>query len=286
MGYNRIKKKYFLLVLTIPIVIAVPFLLAYAEDISNQSGSVTCGVSTCVYTVGPNVSVEDFNFELEDVLVRPSFGNEIRKIKFEIEDIDTTDLTVTLTVINELVIIIDAVPDQSAPKMKFEIEGSIVDDIQLNDVSQAFTFNPQGAGSSSIETEELPFDTIKIFLPQNVDTNFATHGRNLEGSFLNTLTFQQQERFWNLMELYNPSPAALEEIIIDLNTNKKRANEVIGKMNVGGFYNTSQAITNASITYRNHYDNSVSIEDFFDDLRQEVNNSLPPDGLDPEDGTP
>lgn len=203
------------------------------------------------------------------MLIQPTFGNEVRKIKFELEDI-VGDFNATFTIINEQIIVIDVIPDQTNAKLKFNIEGSLVDAVEIDGVNRTITFNPTGSGESEVEFTDEPFGIMKIFLPQNADTSFATFGRSLEGDFLNTLTTQEEEIFYNYLEFYEPSSTVLAELITDLKVDQQKAYEVIGKINKTGFYTTNANLEKGGGFYKDLYLSSTSITDFYNNLLQKV----------------
>jgi len=187
-----------------------------------------------------------------------------------LEDIDTPDFMATFTIINEQIIVIDVIPDQSNAKLKFNIDGSLVDAVEIDGVNRTITFNPVGSGESEVEFVDEPFGIMKIFLPQNADTTFATLGRSFEGDFLNTLTTQEEEIFYNYLEFYEPSSTILSEIITDLKVDQQKAYEIIGKINKTGFYTPNANLQQGGGFYKDLYMSSTSITDFYNNLLQKV----------------
>jgi len=254
-----------------PIIVLISIEDIYAEDISNQNGTITC-LTTCTFEVGTNISAENFSFEIDNILIQPTFGNEVRKLKFELEDIDTPDFMATFTIINEQIIIIDVIPDQSNAKLKFNIDGSQLVAVEIDGVNRTLTFNPVGSGETEVEFTDEPFGIMKIFLPQNADTRFATFGRTLEGDFLNNFTNIEFARIHGIAENYNLSNENIRKII-DLTTiDGQKAYEIAGKMFIPIDFTPEANLTKVGQAYIDGIGNSTSFAEIFDKIEQRMRN--------------
>jgi len=105
------------------------------------------------------------------------------------------------------------------------------------------------------------------------DSQFATHGRSLEGDFLNTLSEIDNDYIIDLLEAFNPNSANLNEVLIDLKTDSQRVYEIIGKAQLGGFYPVDSGLTNGTTIYFNHYNQSSTIQEFINTIENEVRNA-------------
>ena len=184
-------------------------------------------------------------------------------------DPETNAFNITLNFINEQEVHFDVDPDQQA---EFELEIVITTQnltaIEVNGVNQTIEFPSPNTNKVTVDDVITGF---KLFLPQNELTTFATLGRSFEGDFLNTLTNEQTEIFYNYLELYNPNSTTMSEIVVDLKTEQQKAYEIIGKINKTGFYDsTNPNLEGGGGHYKDHYNNSTDITDFFDNLLQKV----------------
>ncbi len=184
-------------------------------------------------------------------------------------DPETNAFNITLNFINEQEVRFDVDPDQQS---EFELEVSVttrnLTAIEVNGVNQTITF--PSATVNKVTVDDVITD-FKLFLPQNELTTFATLGRSFEGDFLNTLTNEQTEIFYNYLELYNPNSTTISEIVTDLKIVQQKAYEIIGKVNATGFYDsTNPNLEGGAGHYKDLYDNSTDITDFFDNLLQKV----------------
>jgi len=59
--------------------------------------------------------------------------------------------------------------------------------------------------------------------------------------------------------MFNPSSTNLNEVLIDLKTDQQKIYEIIGKLQVGGFYPVDSGLTNGTNIYFNHYNQSTTI---------------------------
>jgi len=165
------------------------------------------------------------------------------------------------------------IPVNQFESVEIEIEGAKLFEMHVNGINHTFTFTPAGQGNNklNIPKEEGTPNNVTAFFTQTPDIEFATFGRSLEGNFTNTLTNEQNEIFYNYLELYNPNSITMSEIVIDIKTDQQRAYEIIGKINKTGFYDsTNPNLEGGGGHYKDLYNNSTSITDFFDNLLQKV----------------
>jgi len=157
--------------------------------------------------------------------------------------------------------------------LKFNIDGSLVDAVEIDGVNRTITFNPAGSGESEVEFTDEPFGIMKIFLPQNADTTFATFGRTLEGDFLNNYTKIEFERVQGLAEHYNLLPSNIATIINLATIDKQKTYEIAGKMKLElGFFTPDTNLTKAGIAYINGIGNATLFAEIFDKIELEIRN--------------
>jgi len=185
----------------------------------------------------------------------------------------------TFTIINEQIIIIDVIPDQSNAKLKFNIDGSQLVAVEIDGVNRTLTFNPVGSGETEVEFTDEPFGIMKIFLPQNSLTNFATFGRTLEGDFLNNFTKTEFERVFSLAEHYNLSPENIQKIKNFTTIDNQKAYEIAGKMLVPLGFTAQANLTQAGQAYIDGIGNSTTFAEIFDKIEQRIRNETGSGGL-------
>ena len=233
----------------------------------------------CSVKIAPNQVAEKFQITLGSIIIQPTFANEEREIKFIVGNATglITFFNITISQINENQIFFDMIPVGIAESVEIEIEGAKVEALHVNGINHTFTFSAQGAGNSKlvVDDNETTPSNVTAFFVQTPDIQFATLGRSLEGNFTNTLTNEQNEIFYNYLELYNPETTTISEIVVDIKTDLQRVYEIIGKINVTGFYDsTNPNLEGGGGHYKDLYLNSTSITDFFDNLLQKVRDTV------------
>ena len=211
---------------------------------------------------------------LGSIIIQPTFANQEREIKFVVGN--ATGLikffNITISQINENQIFFDMIPVGIAESVEIEIEGAKVQALHVNGINHTFTFTTQGNGNNKLVVDDVETtpNNVTAFFTQTADIQFATHGRSLEGDFINTLTQQEEEILYNYLELYNPNRNNIELIKKDLKIDKQKAYEIIGKINATGFYPTDLVLEKGGGFYKDLYLSSASINDFYNNLRQKV----------------
>ena len=185
----------------------------------------------------------------------------------------------TFTIINEQIIVIDVIPDQTNAKLKFNIDGSLVDGVEIDGVNRTITFNPVGSGESEVEFVDEPFGIMKIFLPQNANTEFATFGRTLEGDFLNNFTTDEFNRVFSLAEHYNLSLENIQKIKNFTTLDGQKAYEIAGKMFVPLGFTPQANLTQAGQAYIDGIGNSTTFAEMFDKIEDRIRNETGSGGV-------
>jgi len=247
---------------------------AEAKDFSNVGGMFDCTNVMCSVKIAPQEVAEKFQVTLGSIIIQPTFANEEREIKFIVGNATglITFFNITISQINENQIFFDMLPVGIAESVEIEIEGAKVQALHVNGINHTFTFTAQGAGNNKIVIDDIETtpNNVTAFFTQTPDIQFATFGRSLEGNFTNTITQEQEEILYNYLELYNPNTNSVRLIKEDLKVDQQRAYEIIGKINVTGFYPTDLVLEKGGSFYKDLYSNSTSITDFFNNLRQKV----------------
>lgn len=182
-------------------------------------------------------------------------------------DPETNAFNITLNFINEKVIVFDVDPDQQA---EFELEVAVqtqnLTAIEVNGVNQTIIF------INSVTNKVILDDLItefKIFLPQNENTIFATHGRTLEGDFINNFTKVQREQILGWVEHFDVPQSVQDQIFNSTVIDGQKSYEIAGKMKVGDF-GAQQGIIDAGTAYFDGINNATNFQELFDKLEESV----------------
>lgn len=243
---------------------------AEARNISNVQEALSNGN---FFNSASQVAVEKISclFSLDICVIQPTFGNENRS--FEPVG-NPSNYNLTLNYIDELKANFTIFPQVN--NVRIEINGTQLVTVTLDNANVT-----EGGGGDWIYIGALNINRIEvnqrtnftIYFPQNDDTAFTTHGRSLEGNFLNNLTTDQEEIFYNYLEFYEPNSKILGEIIPDIKNDQQRAYEIIGKINTTGFYTPNANLEAGAGFYKDLYLNSTSITEFYNNLLQKVNDT-------------
>lgn len=184
---------------------------------------------------------------------------------------ETNFFNITLNFINEQVVVFDVIPDQQA---EFELEIVVVTAnltaIEVNGVNQTITFPSPTTNKVTLDVLVTDF---KLFLPQNDNTRFATHGRTIEGDFVNNFTKIEFERVQGLAEHYNLLRSNIDQIDNFTSLQGNKAYEIGGKMFVtSSGFTTESNLTKAGQAYIDGIGNSTTFAEMLDNIEQRIRN--------------
>ncbi len=202
--------------------------------------------------------------------------------------------------INEQVIAFEMLPFNVISETEIEIEGSQLVALSVNGQNVTFTFNPLCTEPPPTCTPPVPVSNNKLtlnataniiaYLPQNVDTEFATHGRSLEGDFINNFTKLQREHVLGWVEHFNIPQSVQDQLFDSALIDGQKTYEIAGKMKLGFFGNDPSTIS-AGTAYVKAVNGSTTFLEIFDKLEEEVSlatgrndtGNVPNAGKEPED---
>jgi len=210
-------------------------------------------------------------FSLDVCVIQPTFANENRSF----EPIpNPSNYNLTLVYIDELKANFTTFPQVN--NVRIEINGTELLTVTLDNVNIT-----EGGGGDWIYIGALNINRIEVnqrtnftvYFPQNADTAFATHGKSLEGNFLNNFTKIEFERIQGLAEHYNLSEININRIINFSTIDLQKAYEIAGKMKLElGFFTPDTNLTKAGIAYVNGIGNATTFAEIFDKIEFEIRN--------------
>ncbi len=267
---------------------------AEGRDFSNVGGSFDCVDVQCNIKMAPQQVAEKFEITLGSLIIQPTFANEEREIKFVVGNAtgNIPFFNITISQINENQILFDMIPVGIAESVEIEIEGSKVQALHVNGINHTFTFSAQGAGNSKIVIDDIETtpNNVTAFFTQTTDIQFASHGRSLEGDFINNFTKLQREQVLGWVENFNVPFAVQDQLFISTVIDGQKTYEIAGKMKLGFFGNDPLTIS-AGNAYVKAVNGSTTFLEIFDKLEEEVSlatgrndtGNVPNAGKEPED---
>ena len=204
-------------------------------------------------------------------VIQPTFGNENRSF----EPIpNPNNYNLTLNYIDELKANFTIFPQVN--NARIIINGSQLLTVTLENVN--ITEGGGGdwiyIGAQNINRIEVNQRTnFTVYFPQNAETIFTTHGKSLEGNFLNNFTKIEFERVQGLAEHYNLNEININRIINFSTINLQKAYEIAGKMKLQlGFFTPDVNLTKAGQAYIDGIGNSTTFAEIFDKIEQRIRN--------------
>jgi len=267
---------------------------AQAKDFSNIGGSFDCDEVQCNIKMGSQQVAEKFQVTLGALIIQPTFANEEREIKFVVGNAtgNIPFFNITISEINENQIFFEMIPVGIAESVEIEIEGAKLFEIHVNGINHTFTFTTQGAGNNKIVIDDIETtpNNVTAFFVQSPDIEFATHGRSLEGDFINNFTKLQREHVLGWVENFNVPFAVQDQLFTSTVIDGQKTYEIAGKMKLGFFGNDPLTIS-AGTAYVKAVNGSTTFLEIFDKLEEEVSlatgrndtGNVPNAGKEPED---
>jgi len=249
---------------------------AEAKDFSNVGGDFDCINVQCSIKIAPQQVAEKFQITLGSIIIQPTFANENREIKFIVGNATglITFFNITISQINENQIFFEMLPVGIAESVEIEIEGAKVQALHVNGINHTFTFSSQGAGNNKIvidDNETTPSNVTAFFI-QTPIIEFATHGRSLEGDFINNFTKIEFDRVLTLAEHYNLSPQNKGKIFQLTQTDGQKAYEIAGKMFLPLDFTPQANLTQAGQAYIDGIGNATKFSEIFDKIEERIRN--------------
>lgn len=278
----ELNKKIFLAILFAVILITPNTAFAF-KTFENQQVTIR----SVTYKTGGLIVVEDANCINQDVntfgcFIKPTIANENRGYSARTSSGVELPYDITLNYIDEQKAEFSLAYRVGSPlDPRIIINGSTLANVQLNGVNiplggaiwvynSANQFNRidlfQGATRAN---------TLTVFFPQNNFTSFATQGRLLEGNYVSTLSDQRIEKFFNLIEFWNPDTNKLDKIINILKTDKEKLYHLILKVLLNKFEDNPQKVKDAIRFLFDYYRNDNNLNTFFNNLEQRVRANFP-----------
>ena len=238
-----------------------------------MGGSFDCTNVQCNIKIAPQQVAEKFQVTLGSFIIQPTFANEEREIKFVVGNATgvITFFNITISQINENQIFFDMIPVNQFESVEIEIEGAKLFEIHVNGINHTFTFTPQGQGNNklNIPKEEGTPNNVTAFFTQTTDIEFATHGRSLEGDFINNFTKLQREHVQGWVEHFNLAKSIRDQIFNSAIIDGQKTYEIAGKLKLGFFGNEPLTI-DAGTAYVKAVNGSTTFLEIFDKLEEEV----------------
>ncbi len=227
-----------------------------------------------------NVAVEKLTciFSLDVCVIQPTFANENRSF----EPIpNPSNYNLTLVYIDELKANFTTFPQVN--NVRIEINGTELLTVTLDNVN--VTEGGGGdwvyIGAQNINRIEVNQRTnFTVYFPQNADTAFATHGKSLEGNFLNNFTKTEFERVFSLAEHYNILSENIQRIINFTTIDQQKAYEIAGKLKIPqGFLTPDANLTKVGQAYVDGIGNSTTFAEIFDKIEDRIRNETGSGGV-------
>jgi len=179
------------------------------------------------------------------------------------------------------------IPVNAFESVEIEIEGSKLQALHVNGINHTFTFLGNNNKLNIAKEEGTPNNVTALFIP-TPDIQFATHGRSLEGNFLNNFTKVEFDRVHGLAEHYNLSEQNINKIIELTKIVGQKAYEIAGKMIIPLNFTTEANLTKAGNAYINGIGNATTFAEIFDKIELEIRNQTGSGGAgdDPNHGVP
>ncbi|MCZ6582786.1 MAG: hypothetical protein O6761_06420 [Thaumarchaeota archaeon] len=219
------------------------------------------------------VAVEKISclFALDVCIIQPIIINENRSI----EPVgNPSNYNLTLTYIDELKANFTIFPQVN--NVRIEINGTQLVTVTLDNVNVT-----EGGGGDWIYIGAQNVNRIEVnqrtnftvYFPQTPDTAFATHGKSLEGNFINNFTQIEFDRIHGLAEHYNILSANIQKIINFTTIDQQKAYEIALKLKIPqGFITPDSNLTKVGQAYIDGIGNSTTFAEIFDKIEQRIRN--------------
>lgn len=276
-------KRIILLIIIFSIIIIAPTTVYGFKTFENQQVTIR----SVTYKTNSLIAVEDgscvnINANIFGCFLQPTIANEL--MGYSARTVSGVELPyeITLNSIDEQKAQFSLAYQVNSPlDPRIIINGSQLARVELNGASvplggtlwiynSAQQFNRielfQGVNRAS---------TLTVFFQQNNYTDFATQGRLLEGNYISTLSDQRIEKFFNLIEFWNPDTNKLDKLIDKLKTDKEKIYHLILRVLLDKFEDNPQKIKDALRFLIDHYRNDNNMDIFFNNLEQRIRANFP-----------